>query len=122
MTQKLAAGSVQPPHTRYGALLAAAVIGAGLSLWLPAPGIGTTVASAQAPIPPQLGVLPEGEITAVGSTTLDVAGRLYGLHPKLTIVSDEGHPMEFNQLRPGLVIQYHVKEGALDRIIVILPR
>jgi hypothetical protein len=70
----------------------------------------------------QLGKLPEGEITAVGSTTLDVAGRLFSLHQKLTIVSDEGQPMEFKQLRPGLVIQYHVKEGALDRIIVLLPR
>jgi hypothetical protein len=70
----------------------------------------------------QLEVLPEGEITAVGSSTLDVAGRLYGLHPKLTIVSDEGQPMELKQLRPGLVIQYHVKEGVLDRIIVLLPR
>ena len=77
---------------------------------------------ADEPSVPQLGVLPEGEITAVGSTTVDVAGRLYGLHPKLTIVSDEGQPMEFKQLRPGLVIQYHVKEGALDRIIVLLPR
>ena len=71
---------------------------------------------------PQLGVLPEGEITAVGSTTLDVAGRFYGLHPKLTIVSEEGQPMELQQLRPGLIVQYHVKEGALDRIIVLTPR
>jgi len=79
-------------------------------------------ALADEPSVPQLGVLPEGEITAVESSTLDVAGRLYGLHPKLTIVSDEGRPMEFEQLRPGLVIQYHVKEGLLDRIIVLLPR
>jgi hypothetical protein len=77
---------------------------------------------ADVPNVPQLGMLPEGEITAVGSTTLDVAGRFYGLHPKLTIMSDEGQPMELKQLRPGLVIQYHVKEGALDRIIVLLPR
>ena len=82
----------------------------------------TPAAWADVPSVPQLGVLPEGEITAVGSTTVDVAGRLYGLHPKLTIVSDEGKPMEFRQLRPGLVIQYHVKEGALDRIIILLPR
>lgn len=79
-------------------------------------------ALADEPSVPQLGVLPEGEITEVGSSTLDVAGRFYGLHPKLTIVSDEGKPMELKQLRPGLVIQYHVKEGLLDRIIVLLPR
>lgn len=71
---------------------------------------------------PQLGKLPEGEITAVGATTLDVAGRLYGLHPKLTIVNDEGRPMEWKQLRAGMVIQYSVKEGSLDRIIVLMPR
>jgi ABC-type phosphate transport system substrate-binding protein len=81
-----------------------------------------TAAWADASSVPQLRMLPEGEITAVGSTTLDVAGRLFSLDPKLTIVSDEGQPMEFKQLRPGLVIQYHVKEGALDRIIVLLPR
>lgn len=81
-----------------------------------------SAAWADVPSVPQLGILPEGEITAVGPTTLDVAGRLYGLHPKLTIVSDEGQPMELKQLRPGLVIQYHVKEGTLDRIIVLLPR
>ena len=122
MAKTWAAGSVKPRETRYGVLLAAAVIGAGLSLWLPAPEMGTQVVWAQALIPPQLGVLPEGEITAVGGTTLDVAGIMYALHPKLTIVSDAGHPMERNQLRPGLVIQYHVKEGALDRIIVLIPR
>ena len=70
----------------------------------------------------QIGNLPEGEITAVGAATLDVAGRFYGLHPKLTIVSEEGQPMELQQLRPGLIVQYHVKEGALDRIIVLTPR
>lgn len=122
MTKTLAAGSVKPRETRYGVLLAAAVIGVGLSVGLPALGMRTPVASAQAPIPPQLGVLPEGEITAVGGTTLDVAGIMYALHPKLTIVSDAGQPMERSQLRPGLVIQYHVKEGALDRIIVLVPR
>ena len=81
-----------------------------------------STALADEPSVPQLGVLPEGEITAVGSSTLDVAGRFYGLHSKLTIVSDEGQPMEFKQLRPGLIIQYHVKEGLLDRIIVLTPR
>lgn len=70
----------------------------------------------------QIGKLPEGEITAVGSTTLDVAGRLYAVHPKLTIVNDEGRPMEWKQLKTGMVVQYSVKEGSLDRIIVLMPR
>jgi hypothetical protein len=122
MTQRLGAESVKPSNTGYGVVLAAAVIGGSLCVALPIPGMDIAVVSAQAPIPPQLGVFPEGEITAVGSSTLDVAGIMYALHPKLTIVSDKGEAMELRQLRPGLVIQYHVKEGALDRIIVLIPR
>lgn len=122
MTQRMGTESVKPSNTGYGVLLAAAILGGSLSAGLPMPGMGVSTVSAQAPIPPQLGVFPEGEITAVGSSTLDVAGIMYALHPKLTIVSDKGEAMDFRQLRPGLVIQYHVKEGALDRIIVIMPR
>lgn len=79
-------------------------------------------ARAEAPSVPLLGTLPEGEITAVRSTSIDVAGRFYDLHQKLTIVSDEGQPMELMQLKPGMIIQYHVKEGALDQIIVLMLR
>jgi hypothetical protein len=124
MSTNMATGLVMKRMTeRPGRLFIAMAVVAMVS------GVMTTIggsmmpaALADEPGVPQLGVLPEGEITAVGLTTLDVAGRFYSLHPKLTIVSDEGQPMEFKQLRPGLVIQYHVKEGQLDRIIVLLPR
>ncbi len=79
-------------------------------------------AEGMAPARPQLDVFPEGEITGIGTTTLDIAGRTYGLHPKLTIVGDEGQQLELKQLRVGLIVQYHLKEGALDYVIVIIPR
>ena len=123
MSRNMATGLVVQRMTeRPGRLFIALAIVATVSGVMSATEGLTPAVWADEPSVPQLGVLPEGEITAVGSSTLDVAGRLYGLHPKLTIVSDEGQPMEFRQLRPGLVIQYHVKEGALDRIIVLLPR
>ncbi len=68
------------------------------------------------------GSLEEGEITGVGSTTLDVKGTTYRLHQKMTLLDDEGRPMEWSQLRPGLIVQYQLKEGALYKIIVIIPR
>ncbi|MCX5723713.1 MAG: hypothetical protein NTX84_04170 [Nitrospirae bacterium] len=66
--------------------------------------------------------LEEGEVTGVGSGTLDVQGRTYSLHPKMTLKDDGGKPMEWGQLRPGLIVQYQLKEGALYKIIVIVPR
>ena len=69
-----------------------------------------------------LGQFEEGEITGVGSTTLDVQGATYRLHQKMTLRDDEGKSMEWSQLRPGLIVQYQLKEGALYKIIVIVPR
>lgn len=66
--------------------------------------------------------LEEGEVTGVSSGTLDVQGRTYSLHPKMTLKDDGGKPMEWGQLRPGLIVQYQLKEGALYKIIVIVPR
>ena len=122
MSRSTATGLVKPMAAGPGPVLAALVIVATVSVLISTTGGLMPVAWAEESNLLQLGKLPEGEITAVGSTTIDVVGRLYGLHPKLTIVSDEGKPMELQQLRPGLIIQYHVKEGALDRIIVLMPR
>lgn len=122
MSRNRATGLAKPMAVGLGPVLIALVIVATVSALISTMEGLMPAAWAETPSVPQLGTLPEGEITAVGSTTVDVAGRLYGLHPKLTIVSDEGQPMELQQLRPGLVIQYHVKEGALDRIVVIMPR
>ncbi len=68
------------------------------------------------------GSLEEGEITGVGQATLDVKGTTYRLHQKMTLLDDEGWPMEWSQLRPGLIVQYQLKDGALYKIIVIIPR
>ena len=122
MSRNAAAGLMQPMAVGLGPVLIALVIVATVSALIATTEGLMSSAWADEPSVSQLGNLPEGEIIAVGATTVDVAGRLYGLHPKLTIVSDEGQPMEFKQLRPGLVIQYHVKEGLLDRIIVLIPR
>ena len=122
MSRNTATGLVKPMAIGLGPVLVALVIVATGSALISTTERLMPAAWAEEPNLLQLGNLPEGEITAVGSSTLDVAGRFYGLHSKLTIVSDEGQPMEFKQLRPGLIIQYHVKEGLLDRIIVLTPR
>jgi hypothetical protein len=79
-------------------------------------------AQAQSPNAERLGGLEEGEITGVGSTTLEVRGTTYRLHQRMTLKDDAGRPVEWSQLRPGLIVQYQLKEGALYKIIVLVPR
>lgn len=88
----------------------------------PAPEPLVPIVWAQSSNAESLAGLEEGEITGVGSTTLEVQGRLYHLHPKMTLRDDEGRLMEWKQLRSGMVVQYQLKEGAVYKIIVLLPR
>ena len=122
MSRSTATGLVKPMAAGPGSVLVALLIVATVSALISTMEGLMPAAWAEESSLLQLGKLPEGEITAVGSTTIEVVGRFYGLHPKLTIVSEEGQPMELQQLKPGLIIQYHVKEGLLDRIIVLIPR
>jgi hypothetical protein len=88
----------------------------------PAPEPLVPIVWAQSSNAESLAGLEEGEITGVGSTILEVQGRLYHLHPKMTLRDDEGRPMEWKQIRSGMVVQYQLKEGAVYKIIVLLPR
>ena len=115
-------GSLMERVNRSGLILATALVVATVPTALVTAEGVLPSAAVETRAVPKLGVFPEGEITGIGSMTLDIAGRMYSLHPKLTIVSDEGLPMEMKQLRVGLVVQYHVQEGAVDRLIVLLPR
>ena len=93
MSRNTATGLVKPMAVGPAPMLIALMIVATVSAVISTTAGLMPAAWAEAPNLLQLGVLPEGEITAVGSTTVDVAGRFYGLHPKLTIVSEEGQPM-----------------------------
>lgn len=121
MSRSTTKGEMAPMAGSGSAVIALAILMVGGALCSTTEGL-VTAAWADEPNLSQLGNLPEGEITAVGTTSLDVAGRFFGLHPKLTIVSDEGKPMELKQLRPGLIVQYRVIEGLLDRVVVLIPR
>ncbi len=70
----------------------------------------------------QLGPPLEGQITYAGLSYIEVEKKSYSLHPKVSITAENGQPLEMNQLQPGLGVQFWLKEGAMYRIIAILPR
>jgi hypothetical protein len=71
---------------------------------------------------PNLGAYPQGEITQIRPAALEIGGKTYSLHPNLTIIRDDGQPLEYKVLRVGMTVHYHAKEEVVDYIIAIVPR
>jgi hypothetical protein len=63
-----------------------------------------------------------GQITAVGSTSLEVEQRIYRLDPKLEIRNETGQPMDLPQLKVGMGVRLQLKEGAVFKIMVLNPK
>lgn len=63
-----------------------------------------------------------GQITAVGSTDLEVEHRSYPLHLKLEIRTEGGQPLQLRQLQVGMGVRLELKEGAVFKIMVLNPK
>ena len=63
-----------------------------------------------------------GQITAVGSASLEVEGKSYRLDPKIEIRTEGGQPMELTQLQVGMGVRLQLKEGAISKVMVMNPR
>lgn len=69
-----------------------------------------------------LSPLLDGQITGVGPTSLEVEGKLYFLHPKVSVTDEGGHPLDVKQLQIGGGVQFRLKDGAMYQIIALRPR
>ena len=85
-------------------------------------GLGNQVLAQSSEETVQLGPPLEGQITYMGLTYIEVEKKSYNLHPKVSITTENGQPFELKQLQPGQGVQFWLKEGAMYRIIAILPR
>lgn len=63
-----------------------------------------------------------GQITAVGSTYLEVEQRSYRLDPKLEIRAESEQPLEMTHLQVGMGVRLQLKEGVVSKIVVLNPR
>ena len=106
------------PLLRLGVLVGIFLAGIGM----PVSGEQGVHAWAQSEQTMQLGPPLEGQITHVSLTSIEVEKKSYQLHPKATITLEGGQPLDMNQLQPGQGVQFWLKEGAMYRIIAILPR
>ncbi|MEW6246806.1 MAG: hypothetical protein AB1555_08870 [Nitrospirota bacterium] len=64
-----------------------------------------------------------GQVTSVKSgTTLQINNTNYPLKPQVIIKDDEGRERDERELQPGVQVQYHLKGGQIDQIVIVLPK
>jgi hypothetical protein len=60
--------------------------------------------------------------SAKSGTTLQINNTNYPLKPQVIIKDDEGRLRDERELLPGVQVQYHLKEGQIDQIVIVLPK
>ncbi|HXF93000.1 MAG TPA: hypothetical protein VNK46_09590 [Nitrospiraceae bacterium] len=60
--------------------------------------------------------------SAKSGTTLQINNTNFTLKPQVIIKDDEGRLRDERELLPGVQVQYHLKEGQIDQIMIVLPK
>lgn len=63
-----------------------------------------------------------GQVTAVQGKTVQINGKNYELKANVVIQDEEGKPMEPGEIVPGAEVKFHLKEGQIDQMVLILPK
>ncbi len=88
------------------------------------PGTDRATAEAQTGQPAVSGSnVQSGLVTAAThGTTLQINNTNFTLKPQAIIKDDEGRVRDERDLLPGVQVQYHLKEGQIDQIVIVLPK
>lgn len=64
-----------------------------------------------------------GQVTEVRPpSSIEIDERSYTLKTDITILDDEGEPLEFARILPTSLVKFHLKEGQIDKMVVRLPQ
>ena len=78
--------------------------------------------SAQKPTPGSITSLPSGQVTAQRVDEIQISNRNYPLDPNVVVIDDAGSPSNLKDLKPGDLVRFHLRQGRVDRIILIIPK
>jgi hypothetical protein len=70
---------------------------------------------------PAMSTFQAGMITGVHGTTVQINGKDYDLQPNVQIKKPDGMVMEAQNIRKGALAQFHLKQGKIDQLVVLLP-
>lgn len=78
--------------------------------------------AADAPASVPASALQVGEVTGVGPQGVQINRQTYSVRADAVIHTDEGKPRKAGDLRPGDHVQYRLKGGKIDRLIILMRK
>lgn len=63
-----------------------------------------------------------GQVTDKHGNRLEIDKKDYLLKSDVTVRDDEGKQRELTEVAPGAMVQFHLKQGRIDQLVLILPR
>ena len=63
-----------------------------------------------------------GQVTDRQGNRLEIDKKDYLLKSDVTVRDDEGKPRDLKEVTPGSIVQFHLKQGRIDQLVLVLPR
>lgn len=63
-----------------------------------------------------------GQVTDKKGSHLEIDKKDYVLQAKVTVTDDEGKPRDLSEVVPGAMVQFHLKQGRIDQLVLLLPK
>ena len=61
-----------------------------------------------------------GKVTGIVPNGIQIDKRNYQLDPEVKVETSEGAAFDINKLPEGAIVKYHLEEGKVDRIVLVL--
>ena len=66
--------------------------------------------------------LQSGQLNGISHRSVEINHRVYALHPKVTFQDDEGRPKQLQDFKPGVFVQYQLKDELVRQLILVTPK
>ena len=63
-----------------------------------------------------------GQVTDKTKNRIEIDKKDYVLQANVTVRDDEGRPRDLSEVTPGAVVQFHLKQGRIDQLVLVLPK
>ena len=63
-----------------------------------------------------------GQVTDKTKNRIEIDKKDYVLQANVTVRDDEGRPRDLSEVTPGSFVQFHLKQGRIDQLVLVLPR
>ena len=63
-----------------------------------------------------------GQVTDKKGNRLEIDNKDYVLKSDVAVRDDEGKKRDLSEVVPGVMVQFHLKQGRIDQLVLVLPR